>query len=61
MYLIYVDSPFHDCFMTFVMYILDVFIARMGLRCKKIPLMPWLIFILYYMDIVNRIISITIA
>ena len=30
MYLIYVDSPFHDCFMTFVMYISDVFIAQMG-------------------------------
>ena len=32
--LIYVDLPFHDCFMVFVMYILDIFIARMDLRCK---------------------------
>ena len=30
MYLTYVDSPFHDCFMNFVMYISDVFIAQMG-------------------------------
>ena len=34
MYFIYVDSPFHNCFMTFEMYILDLFIAQMGLRCK---------------------------
>ena len=36
MYIIYVNSPLYDCFMTFVMYILDGFIARMGLRCKQI-------------------------
>ena len=29
------DSPFDDCFMTFVMYILDVFIARMGLGVNR--------------------------
>ena len=34
MFFIYVDSLFHDCFMTFLMHILDVFIAQMGLRCK---------------------------
>ena len=33
-YLIYADSPFDECFMTFVMYILDFFIAQMGLQCK---------------------------
>ena len=59
--LIYVDLPFHDCSMTFVMYVLDVLTARMGLRCKQIGLIPWLILILYSMDIVNRIISITIV
>ena len=59
MYLIYVDLPFLDCVMTFVMYALDVYIARPGLRCKQIRLMPWLI--LYYIDIVNKISSITIV
>ena len=34
MYLIYIDSPFHDYFMTFKMCIIDVFIAGVGLRCK---------------------------
>ena len=33
-YFIYVDSLFHDSFMTFLMDILDVFIARMGLPYK---------------------------
>ena len=61
MYLIYVELPFHGRFLTFVMHILNVFIARMGLLCKQIRLMPWMILILYYMDIVNRIISITIV
>ena len=28
MYLIYVDLPFHGCFITFVMYILDAFTVR---------------------------------
>ena len=35
-YLIYIDLPFHDRFMTFVIYILDVFIAQMGLRCNVV-------------------------
>ena len=34
MCLIYVDSPFHVCFMTFLMYTLDVFIGQMALWCK---------------------------
>ena len=33
-YFIYVDSLFHDSFMTFLMDILDVFIAHMGLPCN---------------------------
>ena len=33
-YLIYVDLPFDGCFMTFVIYNLDVFIAQMDLWCK---------------------------
>ena len=33
-YAVYVDWSLHDCFITFVMYILDVFIARMGLGYK---------------------------
>ena len=31
MYFVYIDSLFHDYFLTFKMYILDVFIARMDL------------------------------
>ena len=55
MYLIYVDLPLHECFMTFAMYILDVFIPQIGLWSR---VMPWLILILYYIHLVNRIISI---
>ena len=33
-YLIYIDLPFDGCFMTFVIYNLDVFIAQMDLWCK---------------------------
>ena len=33
-YVVYVDRPFNDCFMALVMYILDVFIARMAFRRK---------------------------
>ena len=29
-YLIYVDATFYDCFMTFVMYILDFFYSPNG-------------------------------
>ena len=32
--IIYVDLLFHDCFMTFVLYILDVSVARIGIQCK---------------------------
>ena len=37
-YLIYVDLPFHGCFTTFLKYVLDVFIAQMGIWFKQIPL-----------------------
>ena len=37
------NSPFYDCLMIFVMYILNVFIAWMGRRCKQTRLIPGLL------------------
>ena len=53
-YLIYIDLPFHDRFMTFVIYILDVFIAQMGLRCNVVVNFDFILYVI-------KIISITIV